>query len=88
MLPVTKQIGIDDSVAIPCPKRQFKPALAAESCPKCEYFEGVAILSTDMRLAWYQRYCIRCAHPIERRTKPIKFEIDPKHIRDIKINEG
>ena len=66
--------SIDDDVVVPCPKKEFKPAMAAEDCPKCEHFDGVGVMSTAQSLEWAKRYCIRCAHPIERRVQHIKFE--------------
>lgn len=70
-----EKVGIDESVAIPCPKKMFKPAIAADACPLCEFFDGVGVLSNATHLPWYKRYCIRCTHPIERRTQPIKFAL-------------
>lgn len=75
-------VAIDESVVVPCPRKEFKPALAAEACPKCEYFDGIAVMSTSCKLAWCDRYCIRCTHPIERRVQPITFKFkEPGRIK-------
>jgi len=76
MLQKVNNVAIDDSVVIPCPKREFKPALVADACPKCEYYDGLGVMSVQLSRPWHERYAVRCACPIERRTQPIKFDIN------------
>lgn len=73
MLPIEKPV-VSEEVAVPCPKKDFKPAMVCDSCLLCEFYDGIGVMSDDNKRPWHERYAIRCVHPIERRTKPVKFE--------------
>lgn len=63
------EIDIDQDVIIPCPLVDFKIRRAANFCPECEHFKGVFQMGTGGD--WHQKYGVRCAGIIERRTHSI-----------------
>ena len=85
MLPVEKA-AISEDVAVPCPKKDFKAAMASDTCSLCEFFDGIGVLSDDHNRPWHERYAIRCVHPIERRTQPVKFEAKDIMGKEVKKN--
>ena len=65
-------VGIDANVVIQCPAKDFKLRRAANSCPGCECFKGIGLMSEADDLAWHQKFVIRCGHVMERRTQLIE----------------
>lgn len=66
-------VDIHSDVVVPCPAKRFQPRRAANACPGCDYFQGVGQMVVQQAgeepLQWHQKYVIRCAHVIERRTQ-------------------
>lgn len=85
MLPKINEVEIDKNAVVPCPSVGFKSRRAHKSCPSCADFKGlcrtmaegetvVTCRSTgDKRQAtWSDKFAIRCAHVIERKTQIIE----------------
>ena len=81
MLPIEKKTAaIDPAAVVACPMKDFAARRAYLSCPDCELFNGLAIMSTAPLAAdnptagvkWSDKYAIRCAHVIERRTQNLE----------------
>lgn len=83
MLPIV-DVPIDERAVIPCPELGFKPRRASRACASCEQFHGIAMMTeaeeVDVKdragnvigkrpILWHEKYVIRCAYPIERRTQ-------------------
>ena len=81
MLPIEqKTITIDPAAVVACPMKNFAARRAYLACPDCEFFNGLAIMSTAPLAAdnpttgvkGSDKYAIRCAHVIERRTQDLE----------------
>ena len=69
MLPIV-ETEIDEDVLIKCPVKDFAYRKASIVCPQCAGFMGVAKIGEEGN--WPQKYVIRCAAMIERRTMIIE----------------
>lgn len=65
-------VEIDSAAIIPCPLVRFKGRYAAKCCPGCDNFKGIGLMVDDPSMSWHERYTVRCAHIIERRTQIIE----------------
>ena len=62
---VTDPPYIDPRAIVPCPMKDFKPRRAT-ACASCEHYRGLGRMADHGDFS--NRYAIRCAHVIERRT--------------------
>jgi len=62
------EVDIHPDALIACPEVEFKMRKAAKACPKCPNWAGVGLMNSDPAKPWNERFAIRCAHVIERRT--------------------
>lgn len=70
-------VEIDRNVVIQCPDIGFQ-ILRAVNCKNCKNYRGLGILNADPRESWENRYAIRCAGVIERRTQRIPEIVEKK----------
>jgi len=71
MLEKAETTEIDKAAVVACPALNFSARRAFLACPSCKYFDGLVMLGEAGK--WSDRYAIRCAHVIERRTQ--HFEV-------------
>ena len=80
MLPIAETKTIDPAAVVSCPMKNFAARRAYLACPDCEYFYGLAVMSSAPLISddpangvkWSDKYAIRCAHVIERRTQDLE----------------
>lgn len=72
-LKVALNVRISEAAIVSCPRFEFEATAAADFCPDCPAFDGLALIGdpTEPGRSWDKTYVIRCAFPIERRTKII-----------------
>ena len=68
---IDRETAIDSKAIIPCPILTFRSKYA-KNCVGCDYYEGLGVMCEDESKTWAERFTIRCAHPIERRTHIIE----------------
>jgi len=68
MLQVSEDKEIDTTAIIACPALSFK-LRRVTACLKCKEYRGLGVMCTDKSKAWNERYAVRCAHIMERRTQ-------------------
>lgn len=71
---------IHPGAIVHCPKFSFELTAAANYCPTCEHWKGLALLNNAGQAAidqdglkWDQVYCVLCAYPIERKTQIVNI---------------
>ncbi len=68
MLVTINGLEIPENLTMRCPKIRFNKQ-SAHLCNGCEHFNGLGMMSPDLKRTWAERWAIRCNHIIERRTE-------------------
>ena len=89
---MTSIIDIPETVTVSCPMKRFQQRYIVKGCLKCEHYKGIDTLTESIetdatdnvtkkvigrrKLAWHERFVIRCAFPMTRRCANITIVED------------